>query len=1086
LECIYQDNTKNIWIGSYGSGINFFNQQKKQFHHEKHKKNNPFTLSHDIVTSFAEDHKGNIWITTWGGGLNYFDRKKNKHYHITLPSENWFSKEVIRNVSIDRNNHLWIATDRNGIVYLDPVSLDYVHYYREADQESYSMPGNNLYCSFIDSENNLWVGSGGLGLLFYNQQLNVFQRKYKDSILPQGYVRIIREDDKNKLWYGTHGFGLFSLDKKDLRIHNYSSNSDDPYSISNDIIYALTFTKGGHILAGTMGVGLNILNTNTYKFYQITTSHGLPHNYINGILEDRQGRIWVSTNEGLCTISPPDYLFSDTLTFEYLSKQNLSSNIQVYDKNDGLQSNEFKYGSYLKTSNGEMFFGGINGYTYFHPDSIKLNPTPPPVVITKLFINQKQILPKEKNSPLDEQISETSFITLKHYQNNLAFEFVALNYNTPQKNRYAYFLENFDKEWNYIGTERKATYTNIPPGQYVFRVRGANNDGIWNEKGASVILTIKPPIWQTNWAYSAYIFILAGILILFRMFILGQERIKNEIKMERLHSEKLEELYQLKLRFFTNISHELRTPLTLIIGPTEKMLSTENLEEWIKQQSMLIHRNAKRLLRLTNQLLDFRKLETGNLQLELQWGDIIPFIGQVGQAFENHAEHKNITFVQDYRINSLKCWFDADKLEKVLYNLLSNAMKFTPKGGMVELQVYIEKLFTKTGNSQVESPNTDNNVSDYIRFDIKDNGVGISEEMLQKIFDRFFQVSSSEEIKNTGTGIGLALTKQLIELHKGEISVQSQKGTGSCFSFRIPVIREHQISETTKDTEKSELPEKADNKTIETLPVESSVNANPENKISNDNARILLVEDNPDVIEFLTSELQDTYNIFHATDGKEGIEKAMSIYPDIIISDIMMPVIDGIKLCSLIKTNTLISHIPVILLTAKTSEDYKLQGLETGADDYITKPFNIRILKARIDNLINSRKKLQEKFNNQLSVKTQDITVTSADEEFLNKAIKVVEERINDYDLNVDTLTKEIGISRTNLHIKLKALTNLSATEFIKSIRLKQSVQLLKTNKLNISEVAYRCGFNDPKYFSKCFKKQFGKIPSEYLKSISS
>lgn len=1072
---IYESRHGVVWIGTYGGGINVYNELKNKFTHYNLDPGSDKSLSHNIVSAFLEaQNSNNVWIATWGGGLNYFNRKENEFVRYISQNTTSESHQVFRSLAQDNESNIWIATNYNGIRVFNPGTEQF-RSYKNIPGKNGSIPTNSLYTTYIDCNGVLWIGTKNKGLCRYAPEEDMFFRYdlYDENITkPVDYVRIIIDDDQNHLWLGTHGGGIIRFNKKTGKKEQYHHISDkSPNYLTNDIVYSLIKDQNSGLWVGTMGGGLHYFNTKTQKFWNFTKNDGLSNNVVNGILQDKNNRIWLSTNYGINCFTPPAYLYSDTLSYAFFSTQDFKPLFQKYDVRDGLQSNEFKYASYYKNRAGEMFFGGVNGFTVFHPDSIKHNPYPPEVIITNFSLYYKSVQPGQNNSPLQTHISRTDEITLDYDQNYFTFEFVAINYTIPEKNQYAYYLEGFEDKWHYVGNQRKATYMNLTSGDYVFHIKAANNDGVWNQEGASIRIHINPPFWRTIWAFIAYLIFISFSMLILRRFILIQERIKNNMKIQRIHAEKAEEVYRLKLNFFTNISHEIRTPLTLIMVPLEKLMALRKNDTETNNYLTTMQRSVNRLLMLVNQLLDFRKIETGNLKAEPEKGDIIDFLTSKGKLFTQQAEIKNIQYTIHSSHNHLITLFDHDKLEKIIVNLLSNAFKFTPENGKITLEMQIKH-------------NTDYNTNS-MEVRVKDTGIGISDENQKYIFERFFQEQNITDQKNQGTGIGLSLTKQLVELLGGNISVESQKDHGSTFTFNIRLQKIWSDTDKVQDYKEIVMTENTATEPTENEKQSdaSTVHINPNQKQKKE--LILIVEDNADVCNLIASELINQYQIQVAYNGKAGWDKTSELLPDLIISDIMMPEMNGIELCKTIKTNEITSHIPVILLTAKSSEESTLKGLETGADDYVTKPFNLNILKARIKNLIEQRRKLRIRFSKELNIDPKEITANKTDENFLKRAIQVVENNLDNTDFTVDDFSTKMAVSRSQLHQKLKALTNESASAFIRAIRLKHAVNLLKNTELNISEIAYRVGFSDPKYFTRCFKKQFNKAPSE-IKKIQS
>jgi signal transduction histidine kinase/AraC-like DNA-binding protein len=881
---------------------------------------------------------------------------------------------------------------------------------------------------------------------------------FKKQANSKRYVRTIFEDSKKNLWLGTTQ-GLQLADSSKSNFTTFRNIADNINSLSNSAIIDIYEDKKGDLWIGTE-YGLNHFNPNTKVFTRFNTTDGLPNNRIFGILEDDNGYLWISTSKGISKIGIGRKDGKNGTEKGKVFIRNCTN----YTSDDGLQSNQFNYSSRLKTKDGEMFFGGVKGLSSFYPEEIKNNKFVPPVVIVDFKLFNKSVNPGDADSILHKAISETEEIVLNYDQSFFALEYAALNFVSPKKNQYAHKLEGLDKDWIYTGNNGTASYTGIMPGNYIFRVKASNNDGIWNMKGTSIKITIKPPFWKTIPAYITYFMAFISMVLYFRHQFLARQKSKMQNELERIKAEKNHEINQIKLQFFTNVSHEFRTPLTLILGPLEKLIAEKPKNEGGNKLLLyeLMQRNAQRLLRLVNQLMDFRKLEAGELGLKASCKDIIAFIANVANSFKFQAENRNITFTINSEVDEKQVWFDPDKLEKIISNLLSNAFKFTHEEGKIEINTRLDKD---------------------IIISISDSGIGIHKENLQSIFKRFYQVPKMQTSEKVGTGIGLALTKELVELHKGIISVDSEVGKGTCFTIRIPtglksVEQEQTISKFVIPEEKEVTPNnitEEENKSDVEKPV----------TIKKDSPLLLIVEDNDDMRLFIKNELISLYRIVVAPNGKEGIKKAFDAMPDLIISDVMMPEVTGFELCNTLKTDERTSHIPIILLTSLSSKENKLLGLETSADDYISKPFNIEILRARIKNLINSRIKLREYFLRRLTPINDSATAESLDDKFLKRAIDLVNKNIADFNFSNDEFIAQIGMSRTALYSKLKSLTNLTVSEFIQSMRMRKAEQLLKDGSATISNVAYNVGFKNPSHFSRCFRKHFNITPVDYVKKHS-
>ena len=1093
VRSIRQDHLNNLWVGTY-NGLFVIQKNNDNVFHYNHDENDRTSLSQNSIYTIYEDVKGDFWIGTYAGGVNYYDRSYDVFKSFTAGSNDLkLNYKVVSSIIEDSESNLLIGTEGGGINIYNHATGRFT-YDTHDNNKPYSLSTDNVKAMIKTSNGDYWVGThdGGLNVFNLEKKIHRFKRYVNDptdsASLSSDRIISLFEDARQDVWIGTSGGGLNKW-SHDTQLF---ARINDSLNHVGSIIYAITPTGNKNSLLissnkgltkinvltheltlipynkanqrknnihatlyayedprqnlwiATEGDGLYHYNSKTQESKKYGMSDGLPNEVIYGILPDDFNAIWLSTNNGLSRMDLGSKTFSN------------------FDVSDGLVSNEFNYGAFKKLENGELMFGSANGITYFNPDAIIKNAFVPPVSITSFLVNNKPFLVKNEDDKA---------IELTYDQNTISFNFVALSYSQPNKNQYAYKLEGFDDDWVDIGNNKSATYTNLDSGKYTFRVKAANNDGLWNEIGASMMLKINPAPWLTWWAYAIYMLLIIALLLMIRKYSLVRIHEKNELKHERQEKERIEEINQMKLRLFTNISHDFRTPLTLIIGPLERMLHKNIGTPYIQRQHEIMHRNASVLLQLINQLLDFRKSESGHLRLAVSKMNIVPFVENIKVSFDEVARLRGIDFQFHTEEKVIELWFDKMNFKKVIYNLLSNAFKFTPENGQITISL------SKVSKKKMKLTSTE-----FLKLVVKDSGKGVPKDNLKFIFNRFYQLGQ-DDMTRSGTGIGLALTKSIVKLHKGSIRAKSNDGDGTSFIALLPLGNSH-VSDmdiaVDEDTTSGLFYFSSPNYMIKDVVPEELDEDHEEHVGSSSGVTILIVEDNIEVRLFIKSIFELDYDILEAEHGEIAIEIANNHKVDLIISDVMMPKMDGIEMCRQIKSNIMTSHIPVLLLTAKTSESAQKQGFETGADAYVTKPFDANMLEMRVNNLLKTRQSLIEKFKKDLILEPTKPEVVSQDEVFLQKAITLVETHINNSEYSINDFVIEMGMSRSALYRKLKALTDQSITEFIRTIKLKRAGQLILQTQLNISEIAFDLGFNDLKHFRKSFQKLFDELPSEY------
>lgn len=1143
---LYEDRSGLIWIEPQENGILKYDPQKKTYKYFSQQKDfNSSSRDYRILS----DANGVLWICMKGGGFGYYNPSQDRvDYFYDQPGaiDQKFSN-IITSIYVDKTGVLWMSARDGGINRVVSLTNKF-DYHRLANQPK-NRSENEVRAMMQDSKGRLWICSKDEQVHVYENDKEIKVFGAGGSQL--GPVYTAMEDSKGNIWLGTKGKGLYKATPKDLRrniyiLSNFKNNPANVNSLSSDLVYSVIEDSHGRIWVGTLGGGINLFsNLNgkpTFKNFS-NTFHHYPFDWakvIRYLLEDNQGRIWVATSNGLLIFDPNkpvangyrflsyrkirgnqsslgnnsvQYIYKDNngqiwigtfggglnkvvvnpknpdqLGFEVFTTQHGLANDVVlsmsgdqdnniwiaterglsrfnpknksfknYDSYDGLPKVGFSEATCFTASNGELYFGCTDGYIRFNPLKIADRPVEAKMALTRLQLYYKDIEPETKGSPLKYAINETQLLELNHDQNVISIDYTVLDYRLSNKITYAYKLEGFDKTWHQVNDLRKATYTNIPPGNYQFRVRATNNDLFTALPEKTLAIVIHPPFYLSPLAYIVYALLIIVMAVLARRIILTMIRLRNKVLVEQ-------KLTEVKLSFFTNISHELRTPLTLIVNPLEEITKNETLSERGKQFLNVIQRNANRMIRFTNQLLDFRKLQNGKLQLNIAHTDVVALTRDVANHFSALADEKNISLQIKTAKEEMLVWVDAEKIEIIIYNLLSNAFKFSPAGKKILLEIKIES-------------------SDILLL-ITDEGKGVTVDKLEEIFEIYHEESSGSDTNLKGTGIGLALARGLAVSHYGQLWATQNPAGGSVFTLRLKSGRSHFDTSEVNFVERTKVGE------FRALEVPGQVS----NKLIDKNqdmlkAQLLIVEDNPDLRNFLELRFMEQYRVITAADGAEGFAMAVVMLPDLIISDVMMPELDGIQMLDQLKNEPSTSHIPVILLTAKSSIESRIEGLKYGADIYLTKPFNSDFLSASIENLIRSRKRLFEQLADKqekriINLQPEEIVITSKDEQFLKEVIKIVEEGMTQPDFNIDEVASAIGMGRTTFFKKLKSLTSLSPVEFVRDMRLKRSKQLLDSGNCTVSDAGYLAGFNSLPYFSTCFKEKYHLSPSAYLKQL--
>jgi len=1054
IQDLLVDKHNRLWIATYGQGAYLLDFQSETLQHFKANRTNPYALNYNDVLCLYEDYTGTIWLGTDGAGLSYYDEHLTKFNVLTNDqSPTNVNVDVTRAIAVDLNDVMWLGTSGKGLTKVDLKTQAFKTFTKENSTLS-----SNRVMSLLFHDNELWIGhqSEGLNILEPSGKFRNFDRLsnltiwkiYKDSKqriwlctrdnglimfdkrkgvllqlnkynseLTTNNIRTIEQGERNILWIGTDDNGLFKF--------NFLTKKIDKIEQVSAKIKSLYYTKNT-IWVGTNGDGLQSYNSldNTLKKY--TKNDGLPNQVIYGILPDDKMNLWLSSNRGI--------------TKFYVDRNNKPI-IKNYNSDDGLQTFEFNTGAYFKSTKEVLYFGGLKGVNWFKPSQITFNQSKPKTTLSKV-----EVFNKSQNI-----IEGQKFL---YNKNTFTFTFASMHFSQPERNLYKYRLTNHDTNWIFSGNNNTAHYTNLPPNDYEFRVISSNYDNVWNDTPVVYSFTILKPWYLTNVAKIIYAILCIILIFSIYKYFKWRWKVKVQLRIEHMKTARFKKIDELKTKFYTNISHEFRTPLTLISGSIQQQLKKSDLKNEERTNFEMANRNSTRLLSLIDQLLDISKIETGNFKLKVCKRDVMQFIGVLTDGFTYMAKQKEINYIIYTNSTTVETWFNKDTLEKIIVNLLSNAIKYTPIRGSIICNTLVKE--------------------NQLYIEVKNTGKGLLKEELTKIFDRFYQTDENKQ----GVGIGLSLVKELVNLHKGTITVVSKPNEWTTFKVVLPInktsFKENEFDNVSSDEFSKEQP-------FYHGVSEANIDEKVLNDFDTDKPILLIVDDNADIRAYISNLFKDEYTIYLGKNGQEGIDLAIKHVPDIIISDIIMPVKNGIELCNCLKSDERTSHIPIVLLTAKAGEENEIEGVKTGADVYITKPFNEDLLQLKVTKLLESRKKLQLRYSQEVILKPKDIAITSVDEQFLERLQKVLDEKLVESSYSIDNFSKAVGMSRMQLHRKLKALTGLSTTEFIRSQRLKLAAQLLKKSEINVSQVGYSVGFNDHAYFSKCFKEMYQCSPTEYV-----
>lgn len=1030
--CIINDHQGTLWVGTYFGGVNYFNPEYEIYTYYRPGIHESEGLNYPVIGCMAEDRLGNLWIATEGGGLNYYDRRKKcfKWYKHKEGASNSLSHNNIKSLYYDaQDDVLWIGTHQEGMNKLD-METDRITQYRMPEMAGEMT--SNVVLDIIPYGRELLIASYD-GVYRFNPKTEKF------TLLLDLFCHRLFIDSQGILWIAVEGKGVFSYRFDTGQLVNYKYTPEAENTISDNIITSIIEDRHHNLWFSTVSSGIDVYYRETGKFENFNArNNGLGSDCVYSITESQNGKLLLTTNQGF-TI------------FDYYTKLFYNHNSE-----NGFPFTTLNENSLYQCKDGEIFLGGVKGMISFYEKDLDIPLKPYNIIPVRLWVNGNEVGINDETGILKSSLYDASSITLKSNHSVLSIEFAMTNYIAANKNELIYKLEGFSDEWAQTHGQKMITYTNLPAGDYTLIVKAAGANHVYQSE-CRLAITVLPPFYKTGWAYLLYV--IATGIILFYLIKAYRDRIRlqESLKYEQQHIRDVEELNQSKLRFFTNISHEFRTPLTIIIGQIEMLLQGQSFSPAAYNKLLNIYKNGLQLRELISELLDFRKQEQGHMKIKVSRHELVDFLYENYLLYVEYATTCNVHFRFDKGEEKLEVWYDSRQLQKVINNLLSNAFKYTPKGGTISLNVY------KKGEEAV--------------IEVRDSGAGISPEEIEKIFERFYQVGS-DSVGTQGTGIGLALSKGIIELHKGRIEVSSHLDKGTTFTIYLKLGKEHFLKEQidTEPVKEEPLSMPAEPQ----LQLEQQVmDEDVQNRIKG--AKMLIVEDNASLREMLAGLFEPYYEVITAPDGEEGLQKAQEVMPDIIISDIMMPKMTGIELCRQIKANFETCHIPVVLLTARTAIEHTIEGLRIGADDYITKPFNVSLLISRCNNLVNSRRVLQEKFSRQPQTQVQMLATNPMDKDLLDRTVAIIEKNLDNSEYSLSDLIKELYISRTNFFTKIKAITGQTPNEFILTIRLKKAAWMLKHELyLSVTEVSERTGFSSQRYFSRCFKDMYGISPLYY------
>lgn len=1014
IYALYKDREEGLWIGSYFGGVDYYPRQYTYFA-KYYPKNIANSLHGKRVREFCRADDGTLWIGTEDGGLNHFN-PKTKEFHFFEPSAGFTN---IHGLCMD-GSHLWVGTFSKGLRVIDTRTGVILRTYTEG-HTSHSLNDNSIFSICRTSAGEIYLGTL-FGLLRYNRTQDNFDRIPE---LNGKFVYDIKEDSYGNLWLATYANGAYCYDVSARRWKNYVFDAEDEKSLPYDKVLSVFEDSYRQIWLTTQGGGFCLFHPDTETFTRYGLKDGLPNDVVYQIVEDDDRFLWLTTNNGLVRFDPK--------TME----------MKVFSTANGLPTNQFNYRSGFKDEAGNIYLGSINGFVAFDPRTFAENRQVPAVAITDFLLFNKEVPVGETDSPLKSSITFSDKVVLTADQNSFSFRIAALSYQAPRMNKLMYKLEGFDEGWLTIGESPLVTYSNLGYGDYVFKVKASNSDGVWNEQETSLHLSILPPFYLSGWAYCFYVLFFMGCLGCVIFYFKRRNYRKQHRQMEMLEQEKEREVYHAKIDFFTNVAHEIRTPLTLIKGPLENIILKKEVDSETKEDLYIMKQNTERLLNLTNQLLDFRKTETRGFRLNFTECDVVAVLRETYLRFTSLAKQKGLDFILELPQECFMADVNQEALTKIISNLLNNGVKYASTYLRISLETDEKVFHIRTFN----------------------DGEMIPDTMKEEIFKPFVRLDKEDEV-TTGTGIGLALSRSLAELHQGSLMMEKGEEV-NCFCLTLPVNQDSTITLSAENVSQVEENscgwEQEETDTKEKKPM------------------ILVVEDNPDMLAFVRKQLTTEYSVLTAMNGIEALAVLDNHYVNLVVSDVMMPQMDGFELCKTIKSDLSYSHIPVVLLTAKTNIQSKIEGLELGADAYIEKPFSVEYLLANISSLIHNREKLRQTFAKSPFVAANTMALTKADEEFIWKLNDIIQANLHNPEFSMEDMADALKMSRSSFYRKIKGVLDLSPNEYLRLERLKQAAQLLKEGKSRVNEICYTVGFNSPSYFSKCFLKQFGVLPKDFI-----